>query len=99
MSRPRYLRTRQTHCVHTDNWHLYVFPWAKTSHRLNIGVTVKHRRRDTTWRHMTARTMFYKSDRGDGRIMHAELVTHVSTDWGHGRIPYSKRYIRFKICL
>ncbi len=96
----KYLRTRQSHCVYTDNWHLYVFPWSRQGKKINSGVTVKHRRSDTTWRHMTARAMTCRGQGGnDNRVFHAELVTHLSSDWGHGRVPFSKRYIRFKVCL
>lgn len=99
LSRPRYLRTRQAYCWYTHDWHLYLFaPWTG-SRDYNLGFTIKHRRNDKLWRHITARTQVHPSSDGETGVFHSELVTHLSTEWGGGRIPRTKRYVRFKVRL
>lgn len=95
MSRPRYFRARQSHCLYSRNWHLYVFPCSQQGTRTHSGVTVKHRRRDGQWRHFTLRLTIRREE---ATIYHAEAVTHLSAMCSRGRVPLSKKYVRFKVC-
>lgn len=103
--RPRYYRARNSHCFFVRNIHLYVYvntPYAyrrrhaPTDVWRETGITIKRRRHNGTWRHTA---LFVRYRREDALLLHLELVTHLSTEFRRGRVPLSKRYLRFRVCL
>lgn len=94
----RYKRSRHAHVLYGKDAHLYLFLNARLKQRRDSGVTLKKRRHDRSWRHLTLRFTYQeKGVRWDGsRMVMLELVTHVSENHLGDRVRGTKRYLRFK---
>jgi hypothetical protein len=97
---PRYKRARRSRVIFTRRWHFHWYRQQRASRGVQSGLTLKHRRSNGLWVHVMIRVMKYGSvEKGCGTIRHYELSRHLSGNARGDRVRFSKRYLRFKMCL
>lgn len=89
----RVIRNGRTRGLISDKIHLLTFVGVPQDGSIPRGLVLKLPRRDGTWRFWTITTR----RSSDSRVLQISLETHLATASTNGRIPLTKRYIRFKI--